>query len=108
MKLKPPRRDTVSEQTRRSAEHDYESGRHGGGPTSRARSRATREALGHAGRDVVSKAALAKQAKSAARRRGAGSRSAAAKKAVRTKGPGRRSVAARKAAKTRARPRKSS
>ena len=61
-----------------------------------------RGALKREGTAAASKPALAQQARSAARRRGAADLSAAAQKAVRTKGPVERSAAARKAARTRA------
>ena len=70
---------------------------------SKTRSRAATKALKREGRAAVSKSALSKQAKTAARKRTATERSAAAKKAARTKGPKGRSEAARKAAKTRSR-----
>jgi hypothetical protein len=105
--LKPPRRGTTSERTRRSAEQAYEAGRRGGRPKSRRRSRAMTRVLEREGRSAASKGALARQAKASARRRGATARSAAAKKAMRTKGAARRSIAARKAAKTRAKRRTS-
>jgi hypothetical protein len=73
------------------------------GKPSATRSRAVRKALKREGRAAASPRALARQAKSAARRRSATQRSAAARKAVRTKGPRGRSAAARKAARTRAR-----
>ena len=102
VKLKPPRPGTTSEKTRRSAEQAYEAGRRGGRPKSRRRSRAMTRVLEREGRSAAAKSALARQAKTSARRRGATARAASAKKASRTKGAGRRSVAARKAAKTRA------
>lgn len=71
-------------------------------PASKRRSRATTKALKREPKSSVSRGALAKQAKTAARRRPASARSAAAKKASRTKGPARRSAAAKKAARTRA------
>jgi hypothetical protein len=70
---------------------------------SKRRSRATSAALKREGRSAASHRALSKQAHSAARKRSAASRSAAAKKAARTKGASARSAAAKKAARTRAR-----
>ena len=67
------------------------------------RSRAIKTALEHEGKAAASKPALARQAKSVAKERSAGERSAAARKAARTKGPEERSQAAQKAARTRAR-----
>ena len=72
------------------------------GKPSATRSRAARKALKREGHSAASPKALAKQARSSARRRSATQRSAAAKRAVRTKGPARRSAAAKKAARTRA------
>jgi hypothetical protein len=106
--LKPPRAGTVSKKTRQGAQRAYAIGRHGGKAPSRTRSRATLHALEHEGRTAASPPALARQAKTAARRRSATARSTAAKKASRTKGAPRRSAAARKAARTRARHRRTS
>lgn len=100
--LKPPRKGTVSEKTRKSAESAYEKGqRHE--PVSATRSRARVKALKREPRTSVSHSALSRQASSAAAKRSASERSAAARKAVRTKGPRKRSAAAKKAARTRAR-----
>jgi hypothetical protein len=101
--LPPPKRGTVSEKTRRSAERDTERA-HGSPPRRRAtakRRRASSRALKREGTSAASPRALSKQARSAAGRRSASSRSAAARKAVRTKGPAERHAAARKAARTR-------
>jgi hypothetical protein len=101
--LKPPRKGTTSEKTRRSAKRAYARGH--GAPArakSSSRSRATLSALKREGRSAASHRALAGQAHRAASRRSASSRSAAAKKASATKGAARRSAAARKAARTRA------
>ncbi len=102
--LKPPRKGTTSEKTRRSAARAYARG-HGAparAKSSARRSRATQNALKREGRSAASHGALAKQAKRAAARRPASSRSAAARKASATKGATLRSAAARKAARTRA------
>jgi uncharacterized protein DUF6496 len=101
--LPPPKKGTVSEKTRRSAERDTERA-HGSPPSRRAtakRSRASTRALKREGTSAASPRALSKQARSAAGRRSASSRSAAARKAARTKGPAVRHAAARKAARTR-------
>jgi hypothetical protein len=101
--LPPPKRGTVSEKTRRSAERDTERA-HGSPLRRRAtakRRRASSRALKREGTSAASPRALSKQARSAAGRRSASSRSAAARKAVRTKGPAERHAAARKAARTR-------
>jgi hypothetical protein len=103
VKLPPPKKGTVSEETRKHAEREYEKAQHGGaGKPSPKRSRAVREALQREGREAASPQALSNQAKSAAARRPASERSAAAKKAAWTKGPAERSAAAQKAARTRA------
>jgi Family of unknown function (DUF6496) len=104
VKLRPPKKGETSERTRRSAERAYRKGRSGNATrTSTRRSRAVKGALKREGRRAASPKALSKQARSAARRRTAADRSAAAKKAGRTKGRAGRSAAARKAARTRAR-----
>ncbi len=103
--LRPPRKGSTSEKTRRSAERAYEKGQ-AHEPVSRRRSSAREKALKREPRQAASRAALSRQAHSAARRRTAADRSAAARKAARTKGPRGRSEAAIKAARTRARNRK--
>ena len=102
VKLPAPAKGTTSERTRESAVHAIEEGRAHKKPSTR-RSRAVREALKHEGHSAASPKALSRQASSAARRRSATSRSAAAKKAAKTKGPVGRHLAAVKAAKTRER-----
>ena len=100
--LKPPKKGTVSEKTRKSAESAYEKGqRHE--PVSKTRSRGRLKALKKEGHSAASHKALSEQARTAARKRGASARSAAARKAAKTKGPRKRSIAAKKAARTRAR-----
>jgi hypothetical protein len=104
VKLPPPKKGAASEKTRRSAQRAYRKGQSARRKRPSAkRSRAIRGALKREGRSAASPRALATQARSAARRRTATSRSAAAKKAARTKGPAGRSAAARKAARTRSR-----
>jgi hypothetical protein len=101
--LKPPKKGTTSEKTRKSATRAYARG-HGAPARAKStakRSRATLQALKREDRSAASPRALAQQAKSAARRRTSAERSAAARKASRTKGPSERSAAARKAARTR-------
>jgi hypothetical protein len=101
--LKPPKKGTTSEKTRKSANRAYARG-HGAPARAKStakRSRATLQALKREGSSAASPRALAQQAKSAARRRTSGERSAAARKASRTKGRSERSAAARKAARTR-------
>jgi hypothetical protein len=102
--LKPPKKATVSEKTRKSAKRAYEKGqRHE--PVSAKRSRARVRALKKEGTAAVSHKALSRQARSAASTRTRSSRVEAAKKAAKTKGPVKRSQAAKKAARTRARKR---
>jgi hypothetical protein len=100
--LKPPKKGTVSEKTRKSAESAYEKGQKHE-PVSRTRSRARVKALKKEPRTTVSHSALARQARTAAAKRSATERSTAAHKAARTKGPRKRSAAAKKASRTRAR-----
>ena len=101
--LKPPRKGTTSERTRKSAKRAYARGH--GAPAKQAstarRARASEQALKREPRRAASHTALARQAKSSARRRSATQRSAAAKRASSTKGHAARSAAARKAARTR-------
>jgi len=93
--------------TQRSAEYASRAAAHGRARPSPKRSRAVRRALKHEGHGSASRKALSRQAKSAARRRSAASRSAAARRAARTKGPQVRKAAARRAARTRQRRRRS-
>ncbi len=102
--LKPPSEGKTSEKTRRSAERAYEKGQ-AHEPVSSKRSRAREGALKREPREPASRAALSRQARSAARGRSPEERSAAARKASRTKGPKERSEAAKKAARTRNRTR---
>lgn len=100
--LHPPKAGQVSKRTRRNAERAYKAGQAGKSKVSRRRSRATADALEREGTSSASKPALARQTRSAARKRSQTSRSAAARRAVRTKGRRTLSAAARKAARTRA------
>jgi hypothetical protein len=104
--LPPPKEGTTSEKTRTSAKLAYAAGKKRKKRASPRRSRAVRDALKREPYSTASKSKIAKQAKSAARRRGATARSAAARKAVKTKGAAGRSAAARKAARTRAKKRR--
>jgi hypothetical protein len=100
----PKPKGKVSERTRRQAARDTAKGRAGAKRrVSGTRSRAVKGALKREGRSAASPAALAKHARSAARKRSATDRSRAARKAVRTKGAAGRAAAAKKAARTRAR-----
>jgi len=105
VKLKPPKKGTVSEKTRKSAESAYKKGQQHA-PVSRKRSRASVKALKKESTSTVSRSALSRQAHTAAKKRSASSRSAAARQAARTKGPRKRSAAAKKAARTKARKRR--
>ena len=84
VRVPPPRKGQVSEETRRKAQRDYQKGKEGGTPSPK-RSRATREALKREGRAAASSEALSRQARSAAARRSPAERSAAARKAARTR-----------------------
>ena len=105
VELPPPKRGSVSEETREKAERDLERGHRTPSrrKTSARRSRASKTALKRESRAAASPSALARQARSAAGRRTAAQRSTAARKAAKTKGHAARSVAARKAARTRQR-----
>lgn len=87
VKLPPPKKGTVSEETRRKAERDYEKAKQGGGKDkpSPKRSRAVRVALKRESTAAASPQALSNQARSAAARRSPAERSAAARKAARTR-----------------------
>ena len=85
VKLPPPKKGTVPEETRKKAKRDLEKAREGGPPKSRKRSQATLKALQHEGGAAASKEALSKHARSVARGQSAAQRSAAAKKAARTR-----------------------
>ena len=82
--LKPPKKGTTSEKTRKAAESAYEKGRQKA-PINRKRSEASTKALKKESRSAASHEALSRQAKAAAKKRTATSRSAAAKKAARTR-----------------------
>jgi hypothetical protein len=101
----PAPKSNASAATKRKAQQDRAAAKHPHTP-SRKRSRATEHALEREGSNAASHRALSRQAHSAARKRSASDRSAAARKAVRTKGAAGRSAAARKGAQTRARRRR--
>ncbi len=82
--LPPPKKGTVSEKTRKSAESAYEKGQ-AHEPVSPTRSQAREKALKREPRTAASHAALSRQAKSAAKKRSAGQRSTAAGKAAATR-----------------------
>ncbi|HEY1418467.1 MAG TPA: DUF6496 domain-containing protein [Myxococcaceae bacterium] len=85
--LKPPRKGATSRRTRRSAQRAYAVGQKKRKPRSpsKRRSAATSRALRREGRRAASRPALARQARSAAARRGRRSRSAAARRGQRTR-----------------------
>ncbi|HSP96962.1 MAG TPA: DUF6496 domain-containing protein [Candidatus Dormibacteraeota bacterium] len=86
VELPPPAKGTVPEETRRGAERDAEVGRRRGTTSvSARRSRATTRALKAEGHSAASTPALARQARTTAKKRGATARSAAARKAARTR-----------------------
>ena len=86
VELPPPKRGSVPDGTRKKAQRDLEKAKRGGAAgKSRKRSQATLQALRREGRTAVSKEALAKQTKSAARKRLPAERSAAAKRGARTR-----------------------
>jgi hypothetical protein len=86
VKLAAPKKGKVSAETRRSAARDAAAGKRGAQKRpSRARSRATTQALKKEGRAAASHRALSRQAHSAARSRTKSDRSAAARKAARTR-----------------------
>ncbi len=103
VKLGAPKKGRASARTRRKAKQDLRKGRSSRRrkPSAR-RSRAISRALRRESGSSASAKRLGRQARKAARRRGAGSRRQAAMKAVRTKGKSGLRRAARKAARTRA------
>ena len=84
VRLRPPRKGTVSAKTRKSAESAYRKGQRGE-KVSPKRSRARERALKREGRSAASRIALSRQARASARRRGSHARSAAAHKAAMTR-----------------------
>jgi hypothetical protein len=98
----PASAKATTKQSARSASHSAKTAKR----PSRRRSRAIRRVLKRERRGTASAKALSRQAKSAARWRSPGARTAAARRAVRTKGPEARRAAARRAAKTRQRRRR--
>jgi hypothetical protein len=86
VKLPPPKRGKASAATIKKAESDDQAGRKGAKKkVNPKRSRATTNALKGEGSSGASKPALARQTKSAAKKRTAADRSASAKKAARTR-----------------------
>jgi hypothetical protein len=84
--LSPPRSGKTSASTTEKAERDYRKGQsHSRRKPSATRSRATSKALKKKGHSAASRPSLSKQARTAARNRGASSRRNAARKASRTR-----------------------
>jgi hypothetical protein len=84
--LPPPRKGSISEKTRKSAQREHARGREASHhETSSKRSQATLGALKREGHRAASHTGLSRQAHSAASRRTAGERSASAQKAARTR-----------------------
>ncbi|KVL39846.1 MULTISPECIES: DUF6496 domain-containing protein [unclassified Burkholderia] len=105
--LEPPAKGKTSEATRKKAAQDTAAGqgRKKTSPSTESkakRSRTTTAVLKRESKKGASSTAMSEQAKRAAARRPAASRSAAARKAAQTKGAAGRSAAAKKAAQTRA------
>ena len=84
VKLRPPAKGKTSAKTRKSAASAYRKGQRGE-PISRKRSQASEKALKREPRRGVSRAALSRQTRSVAQRRGAASKSASARKAAQTR-----------------------
>jgi hypothetical protein len=97
--LKPPKKGTVSEKTRKSAVSAYKKGQEHE-PVSPERSKGAERALERESTSVVTEKKLSDQAKSAARKKTPAERSEAAERASTTKGPRERREAAKKAART--------
>ena len=84
--LPPPRKGQTTEETRRRAIRDYQTGHYGAAKRpSRTRARATLRALRREGGQAASKEALSQHARAVARQKSAFERSLAAKKAVHTR-----------------------
>ncbi len=101
VKLPPPKAGRSATRVRKQAERDLSKGRSGSRAVSPRRSRATENALKRESKSSVSKSALSRQKRKAARRRGHSSLRNAAMKAVRTKGKAGLRRASQKAARTR-------
>jgi hypothetical protein len=84
VKLPVPKKGTASAETRRRAQEDNAKGRRPSKPSA-ARARGALKKLRREGRSAASHEALARQARSTARRRTAAQRSASARKAARTR-----------------------
>ncbi len=85
VKLNPPQRGKTSASTRQKATRDYERGQsHSRRKPSARRSRARKQALKKEPREAATHRALARQARSSARKRGSAARHKAAMKGSRT------------------------
>jgi len=91
--LPPPKSGAVSDETRKRIERDDEAGHQPAHKVSATRSRATTRALKRESGAAASPVALSRQAHSAARKRTAADRSAAAKKAALTRARNRKNAA---------------
>ena len=86
VKLPPPKKGKAADRTRAQAERDYRKDQASSSRrASPKRSRATAAALKREGRQAASHAALSRQARASARKRGSAHRRAAARKAARTR-----------------------
>jgi Family of unknown function (DUF6496) len=101
VKVKQPKKGTVTEKTRKNARRETDKGQ-GHEPISATRSQASTRALKKESSEPVSTKALSQQTRSAAQKRSAADRSASARMAVDTKGPKVRAEAAKQASHTRA------
>ncbi len=103
VEIPPPKKGTVSEETRQKAIQDAEKGQTDpDAKPSPRRSKAVLKALKREGKNAASHAAISRQTKSVANKRSASERSAIAKKAARSRSAAERSASAKKAARTRA------
>ena len=84
VKLPPPAKGEATEATRKQAARDVRKAKSHSKPSAK-RSKAVRTALKHESRSAASHDALAKQARTAARKRGPASRKRAAQKAASTR-----------------------
>jgi hypothetical protein len=105
--LPPPKRGKVKEETRKSAERDYQKGQAGEDhKPSRRASQAREEVLAREPHTAASHESLSRQSRAAARGRSSEQRHRSAQRALQTKGRAGLRSAAKKGARTRARRRK--
>jgi hypothetical protein len=101
--LPPPKRGKAKEETRKSAERDYQKGQSGEDhKPSRRASQSRKEVLVREPHSTASRRSLSSQSRSVARGRSSEERHLSAKRAVQTKGKEGLRSAAKKAARTRA------